>query len=93
MFNPLKITIMTKEKYQLLMETLKYSHPYYIGEDFYASVRISYVRDYVVVFYMAKPYEWFINESAMHLFCGIAETLYIRVSIQVENGLPIIKCY
>lgn len=84
---------MTKEKYQLLMETLKYSHPNYLGEDFYASVRKSCVRDFVVVFYMAKPYQTFITEHTMYLFCGIAETLYIHVTFQIENGQPIIKCY
>lgn len=82
---------MINKKLKLMCETLKNSHPHYLGEDFYLSIRHDSKKGFYVVFYMAEAYKRFITSYCLECFLSVGRLLNVNVSIRIENRLPVIS--
>lgn len=81
---------MKNEKLQLIIAAMQYSHPHYLGEDFYLSIQGDYPNGFYAVFFMQDAYKYFITDYTYEVFAAIARLYNVSVSIRVRQGLPVI---
>lgn len=52
---------MKNEKLKLILASLQYSHPHYLGDDFAVSIQGDYPKGFYAVFFMQDAYKHFIT--------------------------------
>lgn len=81
---------MKNEKLQLIIASLQYSHPHYLGENFDVSIQFDGTHGFYAVFFMQDAYKTFISEYTFEVFAAVARLYNVNVSIRVRQGLPVI---
>lgn len=81
---------MKNKKLELIIASLQYSHPHYLGKDFAVSIQYDSPNGFYAVFFMQDAYKYFITEYAFEVFAAVARLYNVSVSIKVRQGLPVI---
>lgn len=84
---------MKNEKLQLIIASLQYSHPHYLGQDFDLSIQYDRPNGFDAIFFMQDAYKTFISEYTFEVFAAVARLYNVSVSIKVRQGLPVVCMY
>lgn len=84
---------MKNEKLQLIIASLQYSHPHYLGQNFAVSIQHDSPKGFYAIFFMADAYKDFITDYTYGVFAAVARLYNVSVSIRVRHGLPVISMY
>lgn len=73
-----------------IVQALQYSHPHYLGEEFYLSVSYDSERGFRAVFFMQERYKEFITDYCLEVFQAVSRLFYVNVCVKCQQGLPVV---
>lgn len=76
-----------------IVQALQYSHPHYLGEDFYLSVSYDSERGFRAVFYMEESHQNFITDYCLEVFQSVSRLFHVNVSVKCKQGLPVVVMF